>query len=199
MAPDSVSRRQFLRQGTGAAGAAWLRAVLPGLAAISQAACTAREDKAAFTILGDDEAAEFEAIAERIIPATDTPGARDAGVIYFIDQSFGTFNAPMLPMLREGLAGLQGGIEDGRTFSALSDDEQDALLRQNEDTPFFQLMRLITVEGYLMKPARFEEGRKQPQPRQCPAVAVLLGTHGRFDDQGAAVPTGTVDFVMITV
>ncbi len=148
MKQNDLSRRFFLKQTAGAAGAAWLRVVLPGLAAISQAACTAKEEKAPFTILSDAEAAEFEAIAARIIPTTDTPGAREAGVIYFLDQSFGSFNAPMLPMLQGGLQQLQAGIDDGRRFSELSDGEQDSLLEENQATPFFQIIRMMTFAGF---------------------------------------------------
>lgn len=148
MNQDEFSRRFFLRQSAGVVGASWLKVVLPGLAAISQAACTAREEAAAFTILSTEEATEFEAIAARIIPTTDTPGAREAGVIHFLDQSFGTFNAPLLPMLQGGLQQLQAGIEDGRPFSALSEAEQDALLEASQETPFFQIMRMMTFAGF---------------------------------------------------
>ena len=148
MNPNDLSRRFFLKQAAGVGGAAWMRVVLPSLAAISQAACTAKEEAAPFTILSEAEATEFDAIAARIIPTTDTPGAREAGVIYFLDQSFGTFNAPLLPMLRGGLEQLQAGIEDGRRFSGLSEEEQDALLEQNQDSPFFQMLRMMTFAGF---------------------------------------------------
>jgi gluconate 2-dehydrogenase gamma chain len=148
MNPNDRSRRFFLKQAAGVGGAAWMRVVLPSLAAISQAACTAKEEAAPFTILSAAEAAEFEAIAARIIPTTDTPGAREAGVIYFLDQTFGTFNAPMLPMLQGGLQQLQAGIEDGRRFSELSEAEQDALLEESQATPFFQVMRMMTFAGF---------------------------------------------------
>ena len=96
MNSQDLTRRFFLKQSAGVAGATWARAALPGLAALSQAACTAKEEQAPFGILQADEAVELEAILARIIPTTDTPGAREAGVIHFFDQSFGTFNAPML-------------------------------------------------------------------------------------------------------
>ena len=143
-----LTRRMFLQQSAGTAGAAWARAVLPGMAAIAQAACTAREQQQPFTILSDEEALEFEAIAARIIPTTDTPGAREAGVIYFIDQSFGSFNAPMLPVLRGGLDELQSGIDGGRKFSELSEADQDAVLEANQETPFFFMIRLMTFSGF---------------------------------------------------
>jgi len=148
MTPHDLSRRFFLQQSAGVAGATWARVALPGLAVISQAACTARDEQVAFVILQQDEAIELEAIAARIIPTTDTAGAREAGVVHFFDQSFGTFNAPMLPMLRGGLQKLQAGIDGGRKFSELSDDEQDALLEQNQNTPFFGFIRMMTFAGF---------------------------------------------------
>ena len=148
MKPEVLSRRVFLERGAGAAGAAWARVALPSLAAISQAAVAAKDAAQPFTVLGDDEAAEFAAVADRIIPTTDTPGATEAGVIFFMDQSFGTFNAPLLPMLRGGLEQMQSGISEGRTFSQLSADEQDAVLEANQATPFFSLIRMITFAGF---------------------------------------------------
>lgn len=148
MDKSAISRRLFLEQSAGVAGMAWARVAIPGLAAISQAACTAKEEKAPFTILTEAEALEFEAIAARIIPTTDTPGATEAGVVYFFDQSFGTFNAPMLPMLRGGLDELQSGIADGRKFSALAANEQDAILENAQNTPFFQIFRIMTFAGF---------------------------------------------------
>ena len=148
MGSSGFSRRTFIRQGAGAVGTAWARVAIPGMAAIAQAACTAKEEQAPFTILTAEQATEFGAIAERIIPTTDTAGAVDAGVIYFLDQSFGTFNAPLLPMLQGGLSELQAGIQDGRRFSELDAAAQDALLEANQNAPFFQVFRMMTFAGY---------------------------------------------------
>lgn len=142
------SRRDFLQQSMTVAGASWAKVILPGLAAISQAACTAKENQAPFTNLGDAEAVEFEAIVARILPTTDTPGAREAGVIYFFDQTFGSFNAPMLDVARGGLAKLQSGIDGDIKFSILTDEQVDAHLGAIEQTPFFGLMRFMTLCGF---------------------------------------------------
>ena len=78
-----ISRRRFLKLTSALTGASLLRIGAPTLAAITQAACKARDEAAAFTTLTMDEAADFAAIAARLIPTTDTPGATEAGVIYF--------------------------------------------------------------------------------------------------------------------
>ena len=75
MNPEDLARRMFLKSSGALAGSAYLRVLVPGVAAISQAACTARDKEAPFMVLRDDEARDFAAIAARIIPTTDTPGA----------------------------------------------------------------------------------------------------------------------------
>ena len=148
MSTLDLSRRLFLQRGTAAAGASWAKLVLPSLAALSQAAYAARENDATFTTLESAEAKEFEAIVARIIPTTDTPGAREAGVIHFLDQTFGTFNAPMLGPARGMLQQFQAGIDGDALFSALPESAQDVYLRSQEDTPFFGMLRFLTVCGF---------------------------------------------------
>jgi gluconate 2-dehydrogenase gamma chain len=142
------SRRNFLQQSATVVGASWARVVLPGLAAISQAACTANEEKTPFAVLQPEEATEFEAIVARIIPTTDSPGAREAGVIHFLDQTFGTFNAGIFTPARGMLQQFQSGIEGGELFSELTEHDQDAYLESNEQTPFFGMMRFLTMCGF---------------------------------------------------
>ena len=148
MSANDLSRRLFLQQGAAAAGTNWARLVLPSLAALSQAAAAAKDDQAPFTTLAEPEAREIEAIAARILPDTDTPGAREAGVIYFFDQTLATFNAPMLNPLRGMLQQFQGGIDGGTTFSALNDADQDAYLETQSETPFFGMVRFLTLCGF---------------------------------------------------
>jgi hypothetical protein len=152
---SSFSRRSFLA-GSGSlaalAGSPMLRAALPGLVALSTAACTARDQDAQFEVLTAPEARELEAIAARILPTTDTPGAREAGVIWFMDMSFGTIMKEQLAFARSGLAEFQSGVPDafpGATlFSDLDQDEQDSYLESQEQTGFFGFVRFLTVAGF---------------------------------------------------
>ena len=143
-----VTRRGFLLNSATLAGASWAKLVLPALAGLSQAACTAKEQEQAFVVLTPDEAREFEAIAARILPTTDTPGAREAGVIHFFDQTFASFNAPMLAPARGMLQQFAGALGGEAPFSALPESDQDAFLETQQNTPFFGMVRFLTLCGF---------------------------------------------------
>ena len=150
------ARRDFLRASRSFAGLSLLATQFPGLLAIAEAAAAAHAGGAPFLHLSPAEAAGLEAIAARIIPSDDTPGAREAGVIHFIDQALGDFMAESAGDLRAGLASLDAlaaGAADGGSFAALPPAAQDELLRQVEATPFFELMIYLTVAGMFALPS----------------------------------------------
>jgi len=152
MSSDSLSRRHFM-QGSGAlAGSSLLRLSLPAALAAAQAACSARDEGATFATLTAVEAVELEAIAARILPTTSTPGAREAGVIYFMDNVLGAQLADMLPGVRGMLAGFQAGIANRFAgtvqFSDLSEADQDTWIGENETTQFFSTAKALTLMGF---------------------------------------------------
>lgn len=144
-----VSRREFL-QGS-LAGGTLLRGGIAGLAALSQAACSARDEGAQFDILSTAEAREIEAISARILPTTDTPGAREAGVVWFFDKALGSFMAAQLDFLRTGLVDFQASISStfhgAVRFSDLDEADQDTYLATRDQTPFFGIVRFLTLAG----------------------------------------------------
>lgn len=150
--PKNVSRRQFLKSSGTLTSASLLRIGAPSLAAITQAACTAKQENAAYQVLGAEEASEFAAIAARIIPTTDSPGATEAGVVHFFDNAFAAEMSGMLAPAREGLAEFSAALaaaHPGATsFSALSPEEQDAFLATRESSEFFDLCWIMTVFGF---------------------------------------------------
>lgn len=86
-----VSRRNFLKS----SGAAVVVAGIPTAAAAQQSATPVATPgqagadglREALQFFNDDEAAVVEALAARIMPGTpDDPGAREAGVVYYIDK-----------------------------------------------------------------------------------------------------------------
>ncbi len=148
---EELTRRVFL-QGSGTfVGSTMLRAAAPSFLAVSQAACTARDEGAAFENITSGEAREFIAIAARIFPTPDTPGATEAGAVYFADKAFGTFLADSLEYARSRFTEFQSGIADvypgAERFSDLDEADQDAYLKTKERTPFFQGARILTLGG----------------------------------------------------
>ncbi len=103
-----------------------------------------------------DDAAEVEAITARIFPTDDTPGAREAGVIYFIDQSLNTFAADQQPVFTRGLQALSEAVaklQPGETrFAALTHEQQDTVLRSVEHSEFFGSLRFATIAGMFALP-----------------------------------------------
>lgn len=148
MATNSfVSRRLFLATAGAASAARLLARTAPvAMAAMVQAACDARDDEAGFQVLDASDAADFAAIAARIIPTTDTPGATEAGVIHFFDQAFATDMADSLPFAVAELARFNDGLP--ARFAALPEDRQDAALGAIEAGPFFELLRVMTIFGF---------------------------------------------------
>lgn len=141
------SRRFVLHAAGTLGGAALFGLGMPATSALASAATRAREAGVAFTTLSAVEARDFAAIAARIIPTTDTPGATEAGVIHFFDQAFADDLRDALPAARQGLDALNAELPDGG-FAALDDAEQDAALTAIDGEPFFELMRVMTLFGY---------------------------------------------------
>ena len=154
----SATRRTFLTNAAGI-GAAWIVAdwALVNDALVHAASAVQQQPAPAFTILSRDEAVECAAIAERIMPTTTTPGAREAGVIFFMDKALGGFQKNALPDVRKGLADLRGRVsrfKKGTTsFARLTAAEQDTVLTAIETTDFFQGMRFLTMLGMFANPS----------------------------------------------
>jgi len=145
---NELSRRGFLRSAAAITGTSYLRISTAALASIAQSACSAKQEGTTFALLGTAEAADFAAMAARIIPTTDTPGATEAGVIYFIDRALSEERSHSLELARTGLAEVNATLSNGTRFSELDDTNQDAMLGSIENGPFFGLVREMTIFGF---------------------------------------------------
>ncbi|MBP7140746.1 MAG: gluconate 2-dehydrogenase subunit 3 family protein [Opitutaceae bacterium] len=97
------------------------------------------------------------AVAERIIPRTDTPGAIDVGVPAFINlMCVGYLTADEHNLILNGVDDLEkrSVSSHGRSFSKLGAAEQDTLLQaiarepQGKPSRFFRQLRELTILGY---------------------------------------------------
>ncbi len=80
----------------------------------------------------------MEALASAIIPSDGTPGAREAGVVYFIDRALVTFSADDQKTYRRDLPELQKRVTElfpeVKLFSAATPDQQEAILESLDET-----------------------------------------------------------------
>ncbi len=169
----SLSRRNFLSRGGAAVSAVWLSAHWPAIVAAAEHAHQATKSSAPpkFQFFTPEEAAEIDAIAARIIPSDETPGAREAGAVYFIDRALTTFAVDDQRTYREGLPALQLRVHelfpDVERFSRASPERQDQILHAIDDktgsgrkdfppnviaTHFFEAVRVHTIVAFLIDP-----------------------------------------------
>jgi gluconate 2-dehydrogenase gamma chain len=148
----------FLRAAA-AAGAAWaavdLLQVEEALAWTAQHPAHGNRPAAAIVrVLTQEQAATLDAMSARILPAVDgRAGAHEAGVVYFIDRSLATFNASQKTFYADGVTDLnrraaeKGQAATAAGFATLTSAQQDAVLHDIEETPFFQAVRFDTIVG----------------------------------------------------
>jgi gluconate 2-dehydrogenase gamma chain len=152
---ELLTRRAFFNSVTSTASKSFLVLSMPAILAACREAQRARLSGADFTTLTEEEANEFDAIAARILPTTSTPGAREAGVVYFMDNVLGDNREEELAQINEGLRELQttAALEhDAAYFHVLDEAQQDQLLTSIANTDFFYTMRYLTIAGMFALP-----------------------------------------------
>jgi gluconate 2-dehydrogenase gamma chain len=140
--------------------AAWLAAnytaILEAEDFVQQAAQSGAPAK--FQFFTPEQATEIEAMAAQIIPADETPGAREARVIQFIDRALVTFERDRQPLYTQGLKDLQAKTKElvpaANKFSELTSEQQIQVLTALEKSPFFNTVRTHTVTGFFASPAQ---------------------------------------------
>lgn len=135
---------------------------------------------AKFEFFSSEQAIEIEAITARIIPTTDTPGAREAGVVFFIDRALVTFAKDNQKIYSEGLSELQAHVREtfpgAEKFSAAALEQQDEILNSLDEQSsvgggrpfrrraaaqsFFETVRVHTVMGFLIDPDSDKHGNR---------------------------------------
>lgn len=122
--------------------------------------------------LSAEETAIVGAMAEQIIPRTDTPGALDVGVPAFIDRMLaGYYTDKERGIVRTGLASANADAVKlrGKPFAQLTGDEQVSLMEQYDQAQFaqtkanantqgaaphyFRLVKELTIIGFCMSEA----------------------------------------------
>ena len=155
-----MDRREALKRVGVLMGGAVSASVVSGVLAGCRAGGTASYTPQTLTTSQDELVAT---VAELIIPATDTPGARAAGVHTFIDQMLThIYSNEERDRFLAGLADLDARAQAGGnpTFLESTPEAQTAILQDLEAEaraartsgavamPFFSVMKELTLVGY---------------------------------------------------
>ncbi len=132
----------------------------------------------ALLFLNEQDARTIEAIAARIIPGDSLdPGAREAGVLCYIDRTLAGFHKDLQSLYRRGLWELEAYCQETcrQSFTELDEETQDRVLDDISLVPshpqitqlrerlqergwsnlsaFFSVVRQQTIEGMFADPA----------------------------------------------
>jgi gluconate 2-dehydrogenase gamma chain len=158
MQQGEIARRRFLRLSANAVTGIWIAAAAGELASGALLSCAPAKGEGGWHTLTNDDAAVVDAIAALIIPTDDTPGAREAGVVQFIDRSLHTFARDQRTLFASGLADLKKRVEAAHpgvdSFAKLDAIQQSALLHdlENSKSDFFAAMLAATAAGMFANP-----------------------------------------------
>ena len=161
-----MDRRELLHRAAimlgGAISASTAAGVLAGCVATPDPTASTDAPKTGF--LKPGEMAIITAMADQIIPRTDTPGALDAGVPAYIDRmASGYYSDIDRGVLRAGLIQVATDTMEfrGKTFDELSSEDQITLMkkydqaqyqqtRMNTGAPphFFRMIKELTIIGF---------------------------------------------------
>lgn len=149
---STLTRREALKRAALALGAALSPSLLNGVLHAQPA-----PPATAPRFLTAQQFATLSAIAERILPRTDTPGALDAGVPAFVDRMFGEFmTAEEKERLTRGVVAIDTAAmrPHQKPFAQLPAAQQDSVLQTaaeaagDDPKSFFYQIKELTIVGY---------------------------------------------------
>lgn len=153
--PEQMDRRSFLKT---AAGGTVVLASLPMLGVTTE-----HPAAPGCKVLTPSQAALVGTIADRIVPADEYPGGRDAGVVFYVDRILaGRFGRFYRNRYARGLKLIDGLSQKkfGHDFLSLESEQQVSILKalefgdaaRAEARGFFGLLRQHTMEAYYGDP-----------------------------------------------
>ncbi len=130
------------------------RGVLASTAFVPLAALTASAQAPA-NALSPDQLKTLEAFIDRLCPKDETgPGAVEMGAAIYIDRVLAGPNAGEKAAFLDGLANVESLARSTHksAFAELTPEQRDQLLTGIENSPFFNRVRRLTLEGMFSDP-----------------------------------------------
>jgi len=125
-------------------------------AAVSAISCNRSGASSSWTALTDSEARTLEAACAQLIPADQDPGAKEAGVVVYIDTQLSRSFRRHRKAYRQGLAGIDTAsvARFGKSFPDLTGTQQVEILNsvEEKDRQFFDLLLSHARQGFYGDP-----------------------------------------------
>ena len=160
-----MDRRELIQKAAMLLGGAVSASAMSGVLAGCVSTPSSSSDKQTFFTPAEMKTAT--AVADQILPRTDTPGALDVGVPAFMDRMMaGYYQDKQRRILRDGLVRMDKDAmaANGAVFAALTPDQQVALMKvydreayeqnrrnttnPNADPHFFRILKELTIVGF---------------------------------------------------
>jgi gluconate 2-dehydrogenase gamma chain len=157
-AASRLSRRIFVQQLAGGAGALLMSTMLPDLAlAHAHVQEKIAQGKAGeLEFFTPDQAREVDAICSQIIPTDDSPGAHEAHVVNFIDHTLAKYDMDMQPEFLKALGAFTAEahkqVLTANYFYELDSVQQKSVMTSLEKSEAFQMLKFATVLGFFSDP-----------------------------------------------
>lgn len=152
-----MHRREFLDRSAGAAVVGAFGATLADLHAAGEFAASAPIEQE-YEFLKLDQVSLLDAVTAQIVPTDDTPGAREAHVVRFIDHSLATFLKPRRATVIVALGELQTFATKWKggniPFEKRINGDQVSILQDFERAKpqLFGVLRNFTMMGMFCHP-----------------------------------------------
>lgn len=149
------SRRSFLQNSSRVVSKSCIFLTTPIILSACKKASEGNQNSPEFKIFSVSEGGEYAAIASRIIPSDESPGANEAGAVFFMDNVLSDGRELEHDILKEGLKSLQSMCVErfgASLFYSLNVNQQDQLLEEIEGAEFFETVRYLTIAGMLSLP-----------------------------------------------
>jgi hypothetical protein len=155
-----TNRRTFLSQAAASLGLLYVTGITPELFAQAHEhakAAPGNLDGQPFRFFTPQQAADYEAFAGQVFPTDDTPGAKEANVVRFVDFALSEIE----PQNKENFANALKVLgeqakrtnPEAKSFAALASAQQIEAMKALEKTDEFGTLRFYTIVGFLGDPA----------------------------------------------
>jgi gluconate 2-dehydrogenase gamma chain len=154
------TRRTFLGQAAASLGILYLSGLTPELMAQAHEHAKSAPlnlDGRPFRFFTPLQAADYEAFASHIFPTDETPGAKEANVVRFVDFALSEIEPQNKQDFSNALEALNVQAKKiapgAASFAALTSGQQVEAMKALENGHDFEMLRFYAVVGFLGDPA----------------------------------------------